>query len=518
MNMILTGDGHNNIQRQDSLKNPSEKKYDVVITNMPFSLGNFEEYSSNYSLGNPNGNSLCIEHCFDAIDSKSGNPRIGIIIPEGILFDRKFTKLRDYIYRNSDVESIVSLPSGAFKPYTDVKTSMLYLTKVKQKKEQQKFVWHFSVKNDGHALNTKRQKKEGENDLDIFLSFNNSESEDTLLHIGFNKLDMEAIKKNNYISIPNPYKKFEFNSKFETIALAELIGEITTRNNENAIVWSVTNDKGFVPSDSRFDEQVASDDTSNYKIVPLNGFAYNPARINVGSIAFNDSQEMGCVSPMYVVFKCKNEKILTPKYLYWLLQSDNLKEQIKHYAFGSVRQTLNFDDFYKMVIPIPNIEVQTRVISELESYGAIAENIKRAVENWKPYFEINQEYKTVRLDEVCAKITDGSHNPPPALSSGNLMLSAVNITNFDIVFDPNKIRYISEDDFKQENKRTDISTGDVLLSIVGTIGKTAIVQENHPKFTLQRSVAVIKCNSKLIDNRYLMYFFCSEQAKQLFRK
>ena len=118
-----------------------------------------------------------------------------------------------------------------------------------------------------------------------------------------------------------------------------------------------------------------------------------------------------------------------------------------------------------MVIPIPNIEVQTRVISELESYGAIAENIKRAVENGKPYFEINQEYKTVRLDEVCTKITDGSHNPPPALSSGNLMLSAVNITNFDIVFDPNKIRYISEDDFKQENKRTDISTGDVLLSI-----------------------------------------------------
>ncbi|MCC8369516.1 MAG: N-6 DNA methylase [Rickettsia endosymbiont of Oxypoda opaca] len=130
MNMILTGDGHNNILRQDSLKKPSQRKYDVVITNMPFSLGNYDDYSGLYKLGSSNSNSLCIEHCFDAIDSKSGNPRIGMVIPEGILFDNKYTKLREYIYKNSYVEDIVSLPSGAFKPYTDVKTSILYLTKV----------------------------------------------------------------------------------------------------------------------------------------------------------------------------------------------------------------------------------------------------------------------------------------------------------------------------------------------------------------------------------------------------
>jgi restriction endonuclease S subunit len=96
------------------------------------------------------------------------------------------------------------------------------------------------------------------------------------------------------------------------------------------------------------------------------------------------------------------------------------------------------------------------------------------------------------------------------------MLSAVNITNFDIIFDHDKIRYISEENFEQENKRTDISAGDVLLSIVGTIGKTAIVQDNYPKFTLQRSVAVIKCDDKFIYNHYLMYFFHSEQAQYYF--
>ncbi|CAG8603643.1 9215_t:CDS:2, partial [Ambispora leptoticha] len=59
MNMILTGDGHNNIERKNSLKTPASNQYDIVITNMPFSLkGPFEEYKDNYYLGKANGNSL----------------------------------------------------------------------------------------------------------------------------------------------------------------------------------------------------------------------------------------------------------------------------------------------------------------------------------------------------------------------------------------------------------------------------------------------------------------------------
>ncbi|MCC8407250.1 MAG: restriction endonuclease subunit S [Rickettsia endosymbiont of Ecitomorpha arachnoides] len=141
---------------------------------------------------------------------------------------------------------------------------------------------------------------------------------------------------------------------------------------------------------------------------------------------------------------------------------------------------------------------------------------KQIIDNWKPFFETDKEYKTVKLNEICKKITDGSHNPPIALTKGKPMLSAVNITNFDIIFDPDKIRYISEEEFVRENKRTDVNTGDVLLSIVGTIGKTAVVQESYPKFTLQRSVAVIKCDDKFIYNHYLMYFFHSKQAQHYF--
>nr|WP_253308331.1 N-6 DNA methylase [Rickettsia endosymbiont of Ceutorhynchus assimilis] len=413
MNMILTGDGHNNILRQDSLKNPSKKKYDVVITNMPFSLGNYDEYSGLYKLGSSNSNSLCIEHCFNAIDSSSGNPRIGMVIPEGILFDNKFKKLREYIYKNSYVKDIVSLPAGTFKPYTEVRTSLLYLTKVNQGNQAQKSVWHFTVKNDGYTLNTKRQKKEGENDLDIFLSFHDMEDESKLLDLGFNKLNMEEVKNNNYVSMPNQYKKFEFNSKFETVELKEFIEEIIVRNHINAPVWSVTNKSGgsFIPQNEVFKEKVASDNTENYKLVKYNYFAYSPPRINVGSIALNLSKQIGCVSPIYAVFKVRDESKLNTKYFYWLLQSQQFKNQINSFAFGSVRQTLNFDDFCRITIPLPNIDEQQETVEELESYQKIIDGLKQAVDNWKPNFKIRPEWQVLKISDIAESLKAGGDVP-----------------------------------------------------------------------------------------------------------
>lgn len=512
MNMILTGDGHNNIWQIDSLKTPSEKKYDVVITNMPFSLGNFDEdYSSKYKLGSSNGNNLCVEHCFNAIDKNSSDPRIGIIVPEGILFDKKYTKLRDYIYSNSNVESIISLPSGTFKPYTDVKTSILYLAKINKKKESQKFLWHFTVKNDGHTLNTKRQKIEGENDLDVFLSYNNREDEDALLRIGFNKLDIETIKKNDYVSIPNPYKKFLFNSKFETVSLGELTEEITTRNKENVEVWSVTNDKGFIRSEDRFAEQVASDNTFNYKIVPTNGFAYNPSRINVGSIAFNDLGKNGCVSPMYIIFRCKNEKRLHPGYLYWLMQSESLKEQIRYYAFGSVRQTLNFNDFCNIKIPVPTIEEQERIISELGGYINVINGIKQSVSSWQ--YNIVPDKNIMKLEEIA---TFEYGYTATATEKGEFRL--IRITDID------DFGYITKDDPKyadlpNEESKFILNEGDIVVARTGaTYGKTAIFKGGE-KSVFASYLIRISLDKSIILPKYYWYFSQSnyywQQAENL---
>ena len=129
----------------------------------------------------------------------------------------------------------------------------------------------------------------------------------------------------------------------------------------------------------------------------------------------------------------------------------------------------------------------------------------------------------VRLGEVCLSITDGSHNPPAGVQdSAYLMLSSKNVYDDSITLD--EPRFLTERQFLDEDKRTRISSGDVLFTIVGTVGRAAVVPNAFPKICLQRSVAVLKPNTKLITSRFLMYqlqamrSFFEQQARGVAQK
>ena len=112
------------------------------------------------------------------------------------------------------------------------------------------------------------------------------------------------------------------------------------------------------------------------------------------------------------------------------------------------------------------------------------------------------------LSQLASRISDGSHNPPKGVEMSEfLMLSAKNVFDGQLSFDTP--RYLSATDFMAEHRRTNIAAGDVLLTIVGTIGRTAVVPADTPTFTLQRSVAVIKPDTSVIDPRFLMFALMS---------
>ncbi len=120
---------------------------------------------------------------------------------------------------------------------------------------------------------------------------------------------------------------------------------------------------------------------------------------------------------------------------------------------------------------------------------------------------LRKGWEVKKLGDVCLKVTDGSHNPPKGVENSDyIMLSSKNIFNNLITFD--EPRYLTKEDFEQENARTLVSTGDVLLTIVGTIGRAAVV-ENESKFTLQRSVAVLKPDERQLFSRFLMFLLQS---------
>ena len=117
----------------------------------------------------------------------------------------------------------------------------------------------------------------------------------------------------------------------------------------------------------------------------------------------------------------------------------------------------------------------------------------------------------MRVKEICHSITDGSHNPPQGVEESKyLMLSSKNIFDDEITLDDP--RFLAEDTFRQEDKRTRIIPGDVLLTIVGTVGRAAVVSDNMPRFTLQRSVAVLHPKEDVCLSRFLMYALRSKRT------
>ena len=111
------------------------------------------------------------------------------------------------------------------------------------------------------------------------------------------------------------------------------------------------------------------------------------------------------------------------------------------------------------------------------------------------------EYK--ELGEIANKIIDGSHNPPKESTDGIFpMISAKNINQGKIDFID--ARMLSEKAFVEENKRTNVQKDDVLLTIVGAIGRCAVVPDDTP-MVFQRSVCVIKPKKEELNSKFLLY-------------
>jgi len=163
--------------------------------------------------------------------------------------------------------------------------------------------------------------------------------------------------------------------KYPEVELGEYIEECKLRNNEN--IYGVNELQG-VTSNSVFDESKA--DTNgllfhNYKIVHINEFAYNPSRINIGSIAMQ-TRCTCIISPMYIVFRIVSD-LLLPDYLQILFSRKEFQRSTLFYAMGSVRDTFDFNLMQEVKVPLAPIQVQQAIVN---IYNCAEEAKKIAIE------------------------------------------------------------------------------------------------------------------------------------------
>ena len=147
--------------------------------------------------------------------------------------------------------------------------------------------------------------------------------------------------------------------------LKPFITEKSERNTNQIYtnVLSVTNNRGFINQAEQFDREVASDNTANYKLVRKGQFAYNPSRVNVGSLDLLQTYDLGILSPMYIVFETK--PTMDSKFLYYQLKSSWFVGHIPMYVQGSVRDSLSFDGLENMRFWIPSLPEQKAIAEVL---------------------------------------------------------------------------------------------------------------------------------------------------------
>lgn len=373
MNMILFGDGHNNIKQQDSFEKMQKNRYDIVLTNPPYSQKT--RHGKQYPIPSSDGDAISVLHCFESLKN---NGRAALLVKEDFLTEGGAVgKVREYIYRNSSNFSVVSLPRKIFEPYTPTKTSIVYFEKAGKRKS----TFFYVIKNVGHTLNS-RKKPLQENDLPAVSDrFIDNSAEIKLISC---IVENEKIIKNDcslwiydYLDIIPTGK-----SKYEKLGLSiEPSGENINPSDfpeERFNILGVNNKTGVFFNEQLYGKQIKQ----KYIRVRAGDIVYNPHRVNVGSIGIVDKEnEGGLVSNIYVVFRSINSE-MPAEYICSVLKSPEYLQIIGQFdTRGAVRANLNYEQLSRINVPVLEKDDLVALLDKLEIIRVQEEHIKNLKEN-----------------------------------------------------------------------------------------------------------------------------------------
>ena len=238
--------------------------------------------------------------------------------------------------------------------------------------------------------------------------------------------------------------------------------------------------------------------------------------------------EKATINPQLVVFKNIN---CINKYLYYAVNSVDFKDQVNKIIAGSAIPTLSQANLADLLISVPSKSEQQRIVSVLdEAFASIAQaksNAERNLVNARELYEAvlqetftgskSEKWQTKKLEDVCSLVTDGKHGDSENESnSGYYFLSAKNIKDGTLSYDD--AREITKKDFEETHRRTNLMPFDICMVNTGaTIGKIALAPDDPKTFrtTFQKSVAIIKPISSIIDNAFCCYHLKSDLEKLL---
>ena len=325
---------------------------------------------------------------------------------------------------------------------------------------------------------------------------------------------------NNENKILNvPHLRFpEFSGKWKKCTLGDITINFNLRNKEKIELpmYSVTNNRGFIPQSEQFeDRDMVGEDIKAYKIIHNKDFAYNPARINVGSIAKYNGSKPCMISSLYVCFKAANG--IDEDWLMHLLRSPKIQYYYNINGEGGVRIYLFYPNFARIRTSFPTIAEQRKIANLLSLLDARITTQNKIIEDLKKLKSAIIDYAIDSLDTDFAKFSSlyetAGEGGTPTTSNASF-------------YDNGKIPFVKIDDLKQkyltENKDfiTELGlqkssawlvpTRSILFSNGATIGEITIT--TYPVCTKQGILGIVPKSN--IDVEFLYYFMSSTYFKK----
>ena len=407
VNMYLHGFQSPKIYEYDTLA--SEEKwnefYDIILANPPFMSPNGGiKPHKRFSIQAKRSEVLFVDYIAEHLNP---NGRGGVIVPEGIIFksETAYKKLRKMLVENS-LYAVVSLPAGVFNPYSGVKTSILFLNKNFAKKTAN--ILFVKVNNDGFGLGAQRREIK-ENDLplasEIINKYKQCIIEEKEIEFNLNETKLANIVKKEKIAESGDYnlsgdrykETFIYNGKWGFVELGKICkiqkgDSIKKKNTKFGKIPVIAGGQQPAYYHNKFNRE------GNIITVSASG-AY---------AGFVNYFEEPIFASDCSTIRSLDEEVNLTRFIYDVLKGK--QENVYSFQKGAAQPHVYPKDLIGFKIPLPPLEIQEQIVTELDSYQKIIDGAKQVVENYKPTFKIDPEWEMMKLVKICDNL-DGKRIP-----------------------------------------------------------------------------------------------------------
>ena len=301
----------------------------------------------------------------------------------------------------------------------------------------------------------------------------------------------------------------------KTYKLGELITQRREKNNETGLPIRGVSREGLIPP-----KQIDAD-TSIYNVFYLRDFIFNPARMELNSIAFNDKYEKAICSSLYEVFYVHREDIVLPEYLKLIVKQDWFTRYCEFLGQGSAREYCRFANISEINIELPDIETQKKAVycdKVINERIALKRRINdNLVDTLNAIYQEKYKsgnYSMLPLKELCSKIGSGATPKGGRESYHDTGISLIRSTNvFDYGFSYPELAHIDNDQ-ADSLSNVIVHENDVLFNITGvSVTRCCMVPPDVLPARVNQHVMILRPYAGKYMSYYILFTLCSSENK-----